>query len=375
MPENWNTKTYILAKTPKTMRSSATTKSKRRTYRRITGGIVQKTQVPKNPHTQNLQTKIQKTLSNRVSQKRPLVFPETGGRKFTQLNCSPIVRGRRKLKESCMTDGVLLRIRDEYNRDQTDPTRRIKTANYKKLWLELYHRLSDCGDESCWLKRIDDTQLRKQIEDEIFAPKHPEEWQKNPNEWLSNFDIMKVLKQYERKYPKFKLLGPTTIDFDSRPQDMGGNCVSNEICHVSLKDLRKKRKTKIAVVFNLDKHTGGGTHWMSAFIDLDEQIIYYFDSAANPVPKEIHTLVERLIQQGESLKPRPLHLKYYTNVPKTHQHSSSECGLYRLFFIITMLTGETEFDKSLTLQEKLDLFTNVKIPDKYVEKYRERYFN
>jgi hypothetical protein len=344
-------------------------------------GGADKTPVPKTKNqTENLQKGIQATLQRPVSEKRPIVLPKTAGapsnrRKFTRLNCSPIVRGRRKLKESCMTGSVLLRIRDEYNRDQTDPMRRIKTANYKKLWLELYHRLSECGDESCWLKRIDDTQLRKQIEDEIFAPKHPEEWQKNPNEWLSNFDIMKVLRQYERKYPNFKLLGPTTIDFDSRPRAMGGNCVSNEICHVSLKDLRRKRKTKIAIVFNLDEHTGRGTHWMSAFIDLDDQFIYYFDSAANPVPDQIHKLVDRLIQQGESLKPRPLHLKYYTNVPKTHQNSSSECGMYSLFFIITMLTGETEFDKSLTLQEKLDLFTNVKIPDKYVEKYRERYFN
>ena len=346
-------------------------------------GGASKTPVPKtHRQTEELQRGIQSTLARPVSQKRTLVLPETdtGGapenrRKFTQLNCSPIVRGQRKLKESCMTGSVLLRIRDEYNRDQTDPKQRIATKNYKKLWLELYRRLSECSDESCWLTRIDNHELRKQIEEEIFAPKHPEEWQKNPNEWLSNFDIMKVLRQYERKYPKFKLLGPTTIDFDSRPRSMSGNCVSNEICQISLKDLFKKRKTKIAIVFNLDVHTGSGTHWMSAFIDLDDQIIYYFDSAANPVPDQIHKLVDRLIQQGKELKPRPLNLKYYTNVPKTHQNSSSECGMYSLFFIITMLTGETEFDKSLTLQKKLDLFTNVKIPDKYVEKYRERYFN
>jgi hypothetical protein len=345
---------------------------------RIRGGKVPKTVVPKIPgQTQKLQTGINTTLPKRVSQKKHIILPKqnTPGRKFTQLNCSPIVRGKRKLKESCMTGSVLLRIRDEYNRDQTDPKNQIHTKNYKKLWIELYRRLSDCNDESCWLKRIAETHLQKQIEDEIFAPKHPKEWQKNPNEWLSNFDIMGVIRQYEKTYPNFKLLGPTTIDFDSRPRDMGGNCVSNDICQISLQALKRKGKTKIAIVFNLDKHTGSGTHWMSAFIDLDDQFIYYFDSASNPVPDEIHKLVERLIQQGKMLKPRPIHLKYYTNVPKTHQKSSSECGMYSLFFIITMLTNEVEFDHSLTLDKKLNLFSNVNIPDGYVMKYRERYFN
>jgi hypothetical protein len=225
------------------------------------------------------------------------------------------------------------------------------------------------------LEQIDNPTLKNKIKDEIFAPKHPKEWQKNPNEWLSNIDIMKVLKQYEKKYPKFKLLGPSTIDFDLRPSEMGGSCVSNDICNMSLNQLRKQGKTKIAIVFNLDKYTGGGTHWMSAFIDLDEKFVYYFDSAANPIPKEIKVLISRLKEQALNLKPVPIELKYYTNVPKNHQSSSSECGMYSLFFIITMLTGETEFDQSLTIQEKLNLFSNARIPDKYVEKYCQKYFN
>ena len=48
-----------------------------------------------------------------------------------------------------------------------------------------------------------------------FTPYKPTEWEKNPVEWLSNFDILNVLKQYEEKYSDFKFIGPTPIDFNS----------------------------------------------------------------------------------------------------------------------------------------------------------------
>jgi len=333
--------------------------------------------VEKNPRVyQELNRNIKKTVRNPVTNKRKIT-PKEGAKPkakpFVGLNCSPTVKGKQVLKESCLTGTVLIQIRNEYNKDH--PNQKITTSNYKKLWIELYNRLTECQTESCWLEQINDPSLRDKIKNEIFAPKHPKEWQKNPNEWLSNIDIMKVLKQYEQKYPKFKLLGPSTIDFDLRPSEMGGRCVSNDICNMSLNDLSRQGKTKIAIVFNLDKYTGGGTHWMSAFIDLDEKFVYYFDSAANPIPKEIKVLINRLKKQALGLRPAPIQLKYYTNVPKNHQSSSSECGMYSLFFIITMLTGETEFDQSLTIQEKLNLFSNARIPDKYVEKYRQKYFN
>jgi len=318
---------------------------------------------------------IKRTIKNNVSNKHP-IQPKTSphAKGFVGLNCSPAVKRKRVLKESCLPGSVLIRIRNEYNKDHPKNKIKIADSNYKELWIELYKRLSSCQTESCWLNEIDDVSLRTQIQEEIFAPKSPEEWQKNPNTWLSNFDIMNVLKQYEKPYKNFKLLGPTTIDFDLRPKTMGGNCVSNEICKINLRNLYKQGKTKIAIVFNLDKHTGDGTHWMSAFIDLDEKFVYYFDSAANPVPDEIKTLVARLQTQAKELSPS-IDLKYYTNVPRTHQRTSTECGMYSLFFIVTMLTSEIEFNKSLTLQDKLNLFTEVQIPDKYVEKYRKKYFN
>ena len=36
-----------------------------------------------------------------------------------------------------------------------------------------------------------------------FAPEAPKSWNKNPNEWLSSTDILKVMKQYEKAYRCF----------------------------------------------------------------------------------------------------------------------------------------------------------------------------
>jgi hypothetical protein len=53
----------------------------------------------------------------------------------------------------------------------------------------------------------------------------------------------------------------------------------------------------------------------------------------------------------------------------------SECGMYALYFIITMLTGETEKLKFVNAEDKIKFFKNKRIPDQYVNKYRKIYFN
>ena len=47
----------------------------------------------------------------------------------------------------------------------------------------------------------------------------------------------------------------------------------------------------------------------------------------------------------------------------------------KLVFIITFLTNETDVQKNMTIENKLGLFMNKDIPDEYVKKYRNIYFN
>ena len=184
------------------------------------------------------------------------------------------------------------------------------------------------------------------------------------------------MEQYEQtpEYKHFEFIGPTPIDFDVVLKDHHQTrCVYNELCHFDLNKLVHQGKTKIGIIFNLDKHDQSGSHWVSLFIDVPGKFIFYFDSAGPRCPKPIRELVRRIQTQATQMGHN---FRFYQNSPKVHQHSNTECGVYSLFFIITMLTDKTKYQKHpLTLKDKFDLFKKHRIPDKYIQRYRHIYFN
>jgi hypothetical protein len=290
-------------------------------------------------------------------------------RKLKQMNCSPMV-GKLKVGDSCYTPKILMTIRDEYNKEHT-PSEQIHESDPAKLWTILNQRLVHCEKEDCWLNQIKDSQLRKRIDRYIFAPDKPYEWKKNPNEWLTNYDILNVLEQYEETHKHFEFIGPSPIDFD---KIVNRKCVYNELCGFQLSEHMKNGKTVIGVIFNLSPHTSGGSHWVSLFIDTKAKLIFYFDSAGARIPKQIKRFVNRVQSQAMQVANRPY--TFEENCPKEHQFGNTECGVYSLFFIITMLTGKTKLTKGLlSAKQKMHLFKNRTIPDKYIEKYRNVYFN
>jgi len=286
--------------------------------------------------------------------------------------CSPIVNGKTQIEGSCFTPAALEQLKIHYNKNH--PNNPIKESRPQELWNEFRKRLFSCRKEDCWLKEIDDKEMRENLEKFLFAPSQPKEWKKNPKEWLSNFDIIEVLHQYELTHPSFKVIGPTPIDFDSRPTDQDEKCVWEELCNFDIKRYYDSGKTKLGIVFNLDKHDEPGSHWVSLFVDLEDKFIFYLDSAGNKIPREIRKLVKRIKKQGLSHIPL-LDFKFYENYPLEHQMGNTECGVYSLYFIITMLTGETEHKSLTNKTEKIRFFKEKRIPDKYVSKYRKIYFN
>lgn len=285
-----------------------------------------------------------------------------------KINCSPAVHNRTIVPDTCYTSDAIIVVKDAYNKEH--PTEEILANSPKEIWKEMQSRFSHCSKEDCWLDQIKDVKIRKQLDEMTFAPDQPPEWKKNPNEWLSNFDIAAVLSQYEQSHPHFKLIGPTPIDYDTKEN---GKCVWEDLCKLNLSNLRKKGKSNLGIVFNLDTHTEPGSHWTSMFVDMNHSYMYYYDSALNPIPKEVVRLKNEIIRQGKAMNP-PIHFKFQHNT-YSHQKSNTECGMYCLFFIITFLTNETEFMKNMSMKNKLDLFCKNRIPDKYVEKYRKIYFN
>jgi hypothetical protein len=279
---------------------------------------------------------------------------------LNKVNCSP--KDKKEIKKyTCYTDASLFKLRDKWNLRHPDV--KILTNDSKEIHKLLSNYLSDvCNKESCWLKQKDEFgQLDEDFKDS-FAPESPYEWKKNPNEWLSSVDIIKVMKQYEKAYKCFDFIGPSPIDFDKKK--IYGECVWEELCNFNLEDQIKKGKTKIGIIFNTDPHDKPGEHWISMFINIKKGKIFFFDSVGRKAPHEIMKFVEKIQSQGKQLKPK-INFVYDENHPVEHQYGNTECGIYSIFFIVHML------------EDKLTdhyLKTHV-LKDKYMEKFRKIYFN
>jgi hypothetical protein len=127
-----------------------------------------------------------------------------------------------------------------------------------------------------------------------------------------------------------------------------------------------------------------GSHWVSLFVDFSRKsfpLIFFMDSGGDhseEIPDEIQKLIHRICTQGKECR---IKFKVFRNLVD-HQKENTECGMYSLFMIITMLTEETECRKCngkdvkhRSIDELLYLFQKEPIPDKYVEQYRKIYFN
>jgi len=287
---------------------------------------------------------------------------------WKHMMCSPNVSSI-KVETSCYTPHILNTIKDAYNK--SNPSDQITTSNPTEIWNELHAKLDHCNKEDCWLNSIDDPKLQKHIDRYVFAPDKPPEWNADPNAWLSNYDIMNVLEQYEKAYPHFNFIGPTPIDFDAKLNTSSNQCVWNELCHFDLDMQMKKGYSQFGIIFNTDNSGGPGKHWISLYIDISNQVMFYFDSANATTPPEVDVLAQRILDQA---KKKGIVLKYMRN-DKRHQQSDTECGMYSLFFIVTMLTGKIE-GRRIGLRKRLNMFKGEKkIPDSYIEAYRNIYFN
>lgn len=291
----------------------------------------------------------------------------TNNKTFKHSNCAPN-KTRRHQSTGCFDSSALKLIKKYFNEDNHNQ-HKITTDKPNLIWNQLRKQVRECNDEKCWVKSIPDLKIQQKLIKMYFAPEKPSSWNKNKNEWLSNFDIDRVLRQYEKQYPHFEFIGPTPIDFDSLVQ---GTCVWEELCKIDLNDLIKRGKKKVGIIFNLDKHDEPGSHWVSLMIDMENRYVMYFDSNGISCPKEICKLMDRVISQAKQLE-QPIHLKKIQNKVR-HQYSNSECGMYSLYFIITHII-ETINGKDASSKEIVKHFTDKRIPDDFVFRLRYKYFN
>lgn len=304
-------------------------------------------------------------------------------RKWKNVRCSA---GTRKLPYSCYSSRMIHRMKKFWNARHPDMA--IRTNKTKEIWNSLKQRLEPtCESEKCWMKQhFMSGGVNTEMKDFTFAPEVPTEWKKNPDEWLSSMDILRVMKQYEYEYPCFEFMGPSPIDFDTKK--MYGQCVWDEICNFNLKEQLDKGKRKIGIIFNLDPHYKPGSHWVALFIYITKQDmenvqrnntvkssnkngIYYFDSYGDRAEPEILDFMERVKKQAQQLG---LKVPILEN-SRRHQYSDSECGMFSLYFIIRMLLANGDRNAANSQQIFNNLSVRNKIPDKHMKELRKMYFN
>lgn len=280
--------------------------------------------------------------------------------RLKKVNCSP--KPKDEINDyTCYTNQTLIELRDKWNARHPDV--KINTNSPKEIHKLITEHLKNvCSNEACWLKQKTQFGILESDLADSFAPESPTEWKKNPNEWLSSVDIMKVMRQYEKAYKCFDFIGPSPIDFDTRK--LYGECVWEELCNFSVEKMMKRGKNKIGIIFNTDPHDKPGQHWISMFINIKKRKIFFFDSTGDKAPPQVTALIDRIKEQGLSMNP-PIKFKVDSNYGVEHQYGNTECGVYSLFFIVHMLE-----DKMTDHYLKTHI-----LKDEYMEKFRHIYFN
>jgi hypothetical protein len=230
-----------------------------------------------------------------------------------------------------------------------------------KRWIT---RRTKCKSERCWVEKADyDRKKKGKILKEYFRPTMPDSWEERPAEWLDSLNIADVMKQYEEAYPNFKFIGTNPIDFSApnpykKDSLENGECLQEEICKMNLKELAAKGITSIGLVYNLDPSDKPGSHWIASFTDIPGHKSYYFDSYGYKTPPQIARFMRSLTLQDPKMT-----LEYCA---RRFQYGQSECGMYCIYFILRMLSGDnfkkfcrnppsdndmTEFRKTLFAQK------------------------
>ena len=273
----------------------------------------------------------------------PFIVPNklSKSRRLTKHNINII---KSATDETCFSIESLRKITDKWN--ESNPAMRIEYTDKtpgRTLWNAIHNAMNaECNNEVCWLNQpfLKNTPLVKELKTH-FKPIMPEKWDVNPREWLNTLNIRDVMVQYEIKHPDFEFIGPVPIDFDTK---LGfGQCVVDELCKIDLNKLLKLGKTKLGIVFNLDKHTQSGSHWVAMYGQLptgnedNKGALYYWDSYGVKPKTEIINLMKKLQKQASNMNK---HLEIHINRIR-HQYKNSECGVYCIYFLTSLLEGRT----------------------------------
>ena len=244
-----------------------------------------------------------------------------------------------KKKTTCYKKKDLIDIATKWNDENpNDIIQRVGTK--KELWNNIQIKMGD--DEKSWGYNA--------LVKRRFATDVPEEWNINDHTWLDNFTLDKIMKFFEKKYRGFHFENATSLDFERK--DIYGNCVVSGLCKYKMRDL-VNRYTSFGTILNTDPSHLPGKHWNALYVDIKKRTILFYDSFGSLPHKEVNVFMERLKKEGDKINGSGTWIIKINS--RSHQKSSSECGMYSVYFIIRMVVGES-----------FESFTSRNVTDDYV---------
>jgi hypothetical protein len=256
--------------------------------------------------------------------------------------CAPKVQGLTS-SSSCLTYELLVLLINVYNSTHTNKIAVLPKRQKQKMWVAIKDKLaSQCGaDEACWMEQpfVKQSAAYAKLSPQ-FKPQKPASWKANPDEWLNTYDILDVMKQYEESDKSYMFVGVFPVDFAAHNASTG-TCVVQEMCQLDIATAWKSGVRKIGVVFNTDKSTGSGEHWISLYIGLDPKRknfgVYFYDSVAMSPPREVLKFMRTIKKDIEALHPKHSSSVPYMINKVRRQYKNYNCGVYSMLFQIMML--------------------------------------
>ena len=205
----------------------------------------------------------------------------------------------------------------------------INVENSKNIFDEA-KLLTKCDSESCVIsdKKFEEVAGNNKVYNikKKFKPFGP----RNNKEWLSNFNIDQVLNQWKDNYPGFVHIPFQMIDFARQ---------KTKLETIDLVKECKNGMKSFATVINTDYSKGPGIHWFCIYGDFSNNnniIIEYFNSSGTMPLNEIH---EWLVKTIKKLNDAHLNARYEIVTRNEIQKSSSECGVFSLYYIYARLNN------------------------------------
>ena len=314
--------------------------------------------------------------------------------------CSPKYNKNNKTnKNTCFPLWALKHLVNEYNDKYPDDPISVKDTEkdeFTVFWETLNEKMKKknlCrhdGDEKCWSKKLNpplpgvdftkkstlyQVTTPTTFDKKFFGNTVPRKWKENIETWLTNHDIQDVMSHYMDKHDHFLFIGPVPNDFEL--EKVRAKCVVKELCPRIIQKFVKKwqteKKTNIGIIFNTDDHDQSGAHWIAAFINIDVKHpeVFYYDSYGVPPSLQISTFLKRIADELEKESGHQVPVKINEN---RHQFVGSQCGIYCIHFILSMLERQ-EVEKDSFEKYISESYTQGKSRDELMRHHRKVFWD